>query len=72
MQYNEFTNRLKKIFPKLKISTLYQAAGLFGHAPYDKFQCFLKCGASSRVQIILKLLEAIPEKELHQLFEDNQ
>lgn len=69
MTYGELKNRVEKLYPKLGITTMTQAAGLFGYTPDDQFKCFYRCGVNQRAQVILNLLEAIAEEDFNNLIE---
>ncbi len=70
MSYNDLKKRLEKIYKKLNIKNIHQAAGVLGYSPYRAMISFKTSGVSPQAQIILQLLEAIPEKELHSLIKE--
>ena len=66
----EFKRRIENLYPKLGIQTMSQAAALFAYAPDAQLLSFYRTGVAQRAQIILNLLEAIPEENLNNLIEE--
>ena len=70
LTYQQFIPRVKKLYKRLEIHNMYQASGLFGYNPNAAFLSFRRTGVSSQAQIILRLLEAIPEDTLNKLIKE--